>query len=119
MEWLRELLSVLPSLCSFTLNTIYKSFVWSDKDELKFLEDVTMLASSKLKTFVLDYPNYPSVRTTWVRVGDVWTIGHREREEPRTQKLMLEREAWKQKCIADLRGALFFHHADIYLFCHK
>jgi len=103
MEWLRELLSVLPRLRSITLTTICESFVWSDEDELDFLEDVTRLASSTLKTFVLDYPPYPSVCTTWVRVNHAWTIGHRERQEPWIDKMLeLKREARKQKWIAEL-----------------
>lgn len=107
------MLSVLPNLHIVTLTTICQSFAWADEEELEFLEDVTRLASSTLNTFTLDYPYYPSVCTTWNRVGDVWTISHRKRQEPTIERrLELEREAWKQKCISEITGGLLCHVFD-------
>lgn len=98
---------MLPNLRNVTLTTTRKSFVWSNEDELEFLEDVTRLVSSNLRMFVLDYPLCPRVHATWVRVGGLWTIRHREQQEDPIQRAMLEREAWRKKYIADLAGRLF------------
>lgn len=63
-----------------------------------------------MTTFVLEYPLFPSVRTTWKCVDGEWVIGERKRTETREQQSLYEWEEWKRQCRTKVAGAFYLHN---------